>query len=136
VACVYVGIINCRRLTYEHITHINDPHFQYFQKLLFPLDFAADLLFVMDIIKHFNTGYIDEFDFSIMNAPKVQLTPPLSVYPSFRVHTYAMCVCVRCDLSNNQPFYFSSNISFFSFMLQYMIRFDPITSKVGCCLTC
>jgi hyperpolarization activated cyclic nucleotide-gated potassium channel 2 len=46
--------------------------FQYFQTTLFPLDFMADILFVLDVFKHFNTGYIDEFDFSIMDSGRVR----------------------------------------------------------------
>jgi len=46
--------------------------FEYFETTLFPLDVAADILFVLDVVKHFNCGYIDEFDYSIMDRTVVR----------------------------------------------------------------
>mmetsp|Transcript_52394 Transcript_52394/g.119473 ORF Transcript_52394/g.119473 Transcript_52394/m.119473 type:complete len:887 (-) Transcript_52394:62-2722(-) len=42
------------------------------QRDLQPLDLLADVTFLLDILKHFNTGYIDEHDFTIMDKHKVR----------------------------------------------------------------
>jgi hypothetical protein len=46
------------------------------QKTLFPLDLFADIMFFLDLIKHFFCGYIDEFDYAIMDFAKVYMTSP------------------------------------------------------------
>jgi hypothetical protein len=42
------------------------------QQRLVWLDILADATFVLDIVKHFNTGYIDDFEFTVMSRSKVR----------------------------------------------------------------
>ena len=42
------------------------------QRDLQPLDLLADVTFLLDILKHFNTGYMDEFEIAIMDRAKVR----------------------------------------------------------------
>ena len=37
-----------------------------------PLDLLADITFLLDIAKHFNTGYFDDFDYCVMDRAKVR----------------------------------------------------------------
>jgi len=46
--------------------------FDTMQTALKPLDLTADITFIMDICKHFNTGFIDEQEYMIMDRKKVQ----------------------------------------------------------------